>query len=292
MATPAEHLTRPPTLPVLRRGAKSNTVKYAQELLNLALGWHPPLQTIVGADGSFGGTTQDAVSLLQYRFSLPITGIIDPATWTLLERFHPVTRLGPVGSPGPVCVTPPINPLILVAAGLHLDEPQQTLPEIARPYVGARETGNNRMGTDPRMREIFEADDLTVGGATDGYPWCAAFVSLCVQQLIARFTIRYTGVTPPREASVSRFLNTWAKHQKCLIFKPSSKIIAPQSGDIVVYTFSHIGIVDTAGDRAVTTIEGNTDAAGGREGVEVAEKRRSFSVIRAFIRLPVWRLCI
>ena len=145
------------------------------------------------------------------------------------------------------------------------------------------------MGNDARMKEIFEADDLAPGGNTDGYAWCAAFVSLCTQKLIAQYPWAFAGVTPPREPSVSRFLNSWAVGQKCLIFKPTSKVIKPMAGDIVVYTFSHIGIVETVGESAVNTIEGNTNEAGSREGTAVLQKSRTKSLVRRFIRLPVKR---
>jgi hypothetical protein len=42
------------------------------------------------------------------------------------------------------------------------------------------------MGNDARLREIFEADDLeNKDGTTDGYAWCCAFVSVCIQRLFA-----------------------------------------------------------------------------------------------------------
>ena len=119
-----------------------------------------------------------------------------------------------------------------------------------------------------------------------GPGWCAAFVSLCVQQLCKQ-TPYYASLVPPREASVSRFLHVWAKHQKCLIFTPSSQVFKPIKGDIVVFTFSHIGIVESGESSLITTIEGNTNDAGSREGVKVARKKRPNSIIRTFIRLPM-----
>lgn len=152
--------------------------------------------------------------------------------------------------------------------------------------MGVKETGNNLAGKSTKMKEIFEADDLVIKGNTDGYPWCAAFVSLCVQKLCQQ-SIYYSSLTPPREASVSRFLNIWAKQQHCLMFKPSDKLFKPVKGDIVVFSFSHIGIVESYNGTTVTTIEGNTNAAGSREGVVVARKHRSLGIIKSFIRLPM-----
>ena len=60
-------------------------------------------------------------------------------------------------------------------------------------------------------------------------------------------------------------------------------------GDIVVYEFSHTGIVSGTGDRESSfyAIEGNTNPGGGRDGYEVAERGRNYSSVRKFIRLPV-----
>ncbi len=136
------------------------------------------------------------------------------------------------------------------------------------------------------MLEIFEADNLTINGKTDGYPWCAAFVSLCVQKL-CKSSVLYGSLIPPREPSVNRFLNTWAKQHNCLVFKPDSKVFTAMKGDIVVFTFSHIGIVESNDGTFITTIEGNTNDAGSREGVTVARKKRRPSIIKSVIRLPM-----
>jgi hypothetical protein len=136
------------------------------------------------------------------------------------------------------------------------------------------------------MLEIFEADNLVINGKTDGYPWCAAFVSLCVQKL-CRTSSLYGALIPPREPSVNRFLNIWAKQNNCLVFKPDSKVFTAMKGDIVVFTFSHIGIVESNNGTTITTIEGNTNDAGSREGITVARKQRTPSIIKSVIRLPM-----
>jgi CHAP domain len=164
--------------------------------------------------------------------------------------------------------------------------PQEPLAAIARPYIGATEARGNRMGSDPRMREIFESDWLASRGSTDGYAWCCSFVSMCVQKLIAENRC-YRHVQPPKTASVSNFRTRWAVDQNCLIFPPNAPGCRPHKGDVVVFRFSHIGIVDTVGAGRVHTIEGNTNEAGSREGTAVLEKERLNAIIRCFIRLPV-----
>ena len=59
------------------------------------------------------------------------------------------------------------------------------------------------------------------------------------------------------------------------------------AGDIVVFSFSHIGlaVADVDSSGYVKTIEGNTNGAGSREGGSVLEKNRHVSKIRSRIRI-------
>ena len=164
--------------------------------------------------------------------------------------------------------------------------PQEPLADFAVPYVGATEGRGNRIGGDPRMREIYQADGLWQDGDTDGYPWCCSFVSLCVQHLIRQSPF-YGHVQPPRTAGVRKFRTQWAPSQNCLVFAPTDRTRRPHKGDVVVFTFSHIGIVTSTMATGVRTIEGNTNEAGSREGTTVRRKERTNAVIRCFIRLPL-----
>jgi hypothetical protein len=161
------------------------------------------------------------------------------------------------------------------------------LADIAAPYVGATEAAGNRMGEDQRMREIFEADDLAdKDGTTDGYAWCCAFVSVCVQRLLA-ISPMYPGVRAPRVASVSLFRTGWAPAQKCLIFAPSSPH-APHKGDIVVFTFSHIGIVGApapARSKPSKATRTNKEAAKARPAGESSGRSLRFGA-SSVCRLP------
>jgi hypothetical protein len=241
---------------MLRTGARGKAVSELQGLLNRVL--RPDVH--LGVDGHYGPKTRKAVQIFQRDSKLVVDGIVGPKTWRALsDAMKP-------------------------RASKH--EPQHQLAEIAKQYIGAREVPDNRAGERPRMLEIFKADNLEIDGKTDGYPWCAAFVSLCVQKL-CRQSPYFGGMIPPREPSVSRFLNVWAKQADCLIFEPNTKHFRPEKGDIAVFVFSHIGIVETNNGKSVATIEGNTNAAGDREGRVVARKQRPLSIVRSFIRLPV-----
>lgn len=240
----------------LRKGSKGKSVSELQKVLNKVLSLKPPMKV----DGDFGAKTRLIVLQFQKQAKIKADGVVGKGTWQALAA-----------------ASVKVKPSTL---------PQFLLADIAKTYLGVKETGDNLAGTSKEMLEIFNADDLTIGGKTDGYPWCAAFVSLCVQKLCKQSAF-YGVLTPPREPSVRRFLDVWAKQQHCMIFKPSDKFLAPVKGDIVVFTFSHIGIVESYNGSTVTTIEGNTNAAGSREGVTVARKHRSMSIIKSFIRLPM-----
>jgi hypothetical protein len=200
-------------------------------------------------------------------------GRVDPGGRTLVA----------LASPGGAA---PGQPITTPTQFQYPKGPQEPLADIARPYIGATEASGNQMGTDPRMREIFEADSLMGSSDTDGYAWCCSFISLCVQKLINQ-SPHYGMVHPPRTASVLNFRTQWAPAQNCLIFPPNHAVHSPHKGDVLVFTFSHIGVVDEVGTNMVYTIEGNTNEAGSREGTSVLRKSRAFGIIRCFIRLPI-----
>lgn len=67
-------------LPILVRGDKNDTVKAAQELL-MGKGYN--LEGY-GADRSFGGATERTVAAFQKKVGIPVTKVIDEATWKAL----------------------------------------------------------------------------------------------------------------------------------------------------------------------------------------------------------------
>lgn len=66
--------------PLLKRGSTGPFVVEAQEALMRVLQRSIPQ----GADGKFGSNTETAVREAQRMFNLPVTGVIDSETWTLL----------------------------------------------------------------------------------------------------------------------------------------------------------------------------------------------------------------
>lgn len=117
-----------------------------------------------------------------------------------------------------------------------------------------------------------------------GWPWCAAFVCWCIREAGAAQDLTFQR---PRTAGAWDFIR-WANGQGLLNFDPRGNDELIRRGDIVVFTFSHIGICNaTTETDHVNTVEGNTDASGSREGGGVYKKVRKRSQIRRVIRLEV-----
>lgn len=108
-----------------------------------------------------------------------------------------------------------------------------------------------------------------------GTSWCAAFVSWCLQQ---------HGVRNPKNA----WSPAWFP-RSATIWKQGTGT-APAAGDVfgIWYTnlnrVGHVGFVDHWGSKYASTVEGNTNGAGAREGNGVWKKRRLIKQIYAVSR--------
>lgn len=157
------------------------------------------------------------------------------------------------------------------------------LVELARKEIGVEEVNGSNCG--PRVNEYKAATNLP---PSESWPWCAAFICWLVREAMrATGTPETATFKRPKTAGAWDFINWSLAQDKSTQTKrsPGDDI---QPGDIVVFTFSHIGLaVDHADSGMVRTVEGNTDAAGSREGGGVFEKRRQTAQIRARIRFTV-----
>jgi hypothetical protein len=124
----------------------------------------------------------------------------------------------------------------------------------------------------PQIQKFFDADDLD---EKDGYPWCASAVSYWTQKYLAQ--IPDSKIKAPKLASVY-LMKEWAQKQGLLIRNGN-----PKPNDIVIFQFSHIGIVETVNSNGFTAIEGNTNDEGSREGFEVARRTRKMTDAKHFI---------
>lgn len=113
-----------------------------------------------------------------------------------------------------------------------------------------------------------------------GWPWCAAFVTWCYESagVVLRSDWGFASV-PDLEA--------WAR--KHGYWQPRDANRVPSVGALVVFTFSHVGIVIASSGTVDVTVEGNTqpdDSGSQRDGGGVHRRRRSHVLVKGYVELP------
>ncbi len=136
--------------------------------------------------------------------------------------------------------------------------------DTARAELGVRE--------DPPESNRVKYNDWYYGRTVIGsaYPWCMAFVQWCFAQAGRPL--------PFRTASCSALLGWYRQN------RPECVVGDPQPGDIIIYTFSHTGIVESVQGGVITAIEGNTSAGNDANGGQVQRRTRGRSLVKAYIR--------
>lgn len=155
--------------------------------------------------------------------------------------------------------------------------PQAIIADIAETEIGVREVTRNQA---PAIEKYWTATSYADGMA-NREPWCSAFVAWCVQTARVCDGILRVGRRPDF-AAVRQWV-PWAVENGGMILRPEKA----KRGDIVVFTFSHIGIVTGIDAGVLWTVEGNTNEAGMREGDGVYRRRRGHDSVSAVIRLPL-----
>lgn len=162
------------------------------------------------------------------------------------------------------------------------------IAEIAAREVGVREQGGNNKG--PRIREYQSATWLQ----PDAWPWCAAFVDWVILRWLDGYLVRDFLKLSKEEAAIFRpktagawDLVNWAQRQRgrVSILTEDAKAMP---GDIVVFDFSHVGIVEKDSVETFLTIEGNTNGSGDRDsttGDGVWRKIRNRSLAKNLLRI-------
>ena len=231
---------------VLRRGSKGKKVRFLQEWLCLH-------GFFIVLDGDFGPATERAVKDFQKKARLPVTGVAESGT---LDRLIlPITNaLKPIpvrrggGS---------VGSMLLAYAEQHLAQ-------------HPREIGAENQGPWVRL--------YTGGKEGPAWPWCAAFASFLLKQACGTL-----GMALPIRTSFScDLLAAEAKRRKRLLVRPvpekraqiglgSIFLVRPAGKDYI-----HAGVVVHAEPEYFTTIEGNTNDHGDREGYEVCKRTRGY----------------
>lgn len=162
------------------------------------------------------------------------------------------------------------------------------LVEMALAEVGTREEGGNNKGA--QIVEYQTATWLAPGP----WPWCAAFLCWILRKWLysipdAAFMLSI----PPDKVKEWRCQDAsafgWEKWAKAKGLKILPETAKAKAGDIVIFDFSHIGLVveDQTG-ATFRAVEGNTNGKGERDsesGDGVWLKTRNQSLAKCFIRL-------
>jgi hypothetical protein len=156
--------------------------------------------------------------------------------------------------------------------------PTKTLTEkvidAATSIVGQQETPNNSGFKDAEFEKRMKDVGWRIGES-----WCVYTAELIWKTAFTTAHPLYPLINKLFSGSA---MITWANFVKDTTFKKGK---LPQPGAICIFQHGkgwqgHAGIVTSIGSGSLfNTIEGNTNAAGGREGIEVATKQR-------FINLP------
>lgn len=220
----------------LQKGDKKGQVKLIQEWLSLN-------DEKIAIDNDFGSATETAVKDFQTKTNLPVTGIVDDATFAKL--IAPMSRaLTPIAANGMS-----LGELVVEYSKRHLVEhPLEVGGQNAGPWVRMYMNGN-------------EGED---------WPWCAGFACFCLKQ--ASDTLRQT--MPFKSSFSCDTLAAFAKEKNRLVNIGEA---APGSFFLVRRTdtdWTHTGIITDIQGDIIKTIEGNTNDAGSREGYEVCARTR------------------
>jgi hypothetical protein len=223
----------------------ANFVQAIQHRLN-QLGCGP-----VAEDGVFGAQTEEAVQLFQARSAdqlgnpLTVDGRVGPTTWAALFAIE----------------IPPIT-----QSGTTL---QQKVIDFASTQVGNME---NPLGSNRGPQVDIYLRSVGLDPAAGNFPWCAAFVFFCFQQAAAQLNVpnpaikdagvldcwNKAGAAPMRRIAASEADGTPS------LVKPGLAFVLQTSAST-----GHMGLIEKIQGTVLTTIEGNTNANGSREGIGV-----------------------
>jgi hypothetical protein len=220
----------------------------------------------VSEDGDFGPETFDAVELFQARSvdhhgdPLVVDGRVGPMTWAAL--------FGPI-------------PVVKSAENFLQARALQT----AASQIGVMEQppGSNR---GPQVDIYLRSVGIDPAGGS--YAWCAAFVYWCFRDAAQALglpnpAIRSAGVLDcwnrAGAVGVHRISFAEANSTPALVKPGMVFVMSMGSGN------GHTGFVEEVDGVVLTTIEGNTNQGGSREGIGVFRRkgRRLSSINRGFI---------
>ena len=232
----------------LRKGMRNKRVRFAQECLTLA-------NHNIVVDNDFGPATERAVKAFQSSRRLDASGQVNKETFAVL--IAPFLR-----ALTPISAKSTISETVLAYARQHLKE-------------HPREVGGQNKG--PWVRLYMD------GNEGSAWPWCAGFVTFLIKQAATyddgQAPVKRTyscDVLALRGKDDGQFVS----ERRVRDTRRPSDLLPP--GTIFLnrksrIDWTHTGIVVEADRNVFSTIEGNTNDDGHREGYEVCARTRNYS---------------
>jgi Putative peptidoglycan binding domain len=225
-------------------GMRGQPVRRIQEWLSLR--GHP-----VVVDGIYGIATAEAVARFQEENGVDPDGRVSPETFALLvEPLRAALRQRLDASES-------LGAAIVEYAHGHLAQ----LP---------REVGGQNCG--PWVRTYMR------GNEGSQWAWCAGFASFLMHQ-----AAQSLGLVAPIEGSFScDTLVLQAKQAGLFVSESDARLRTIPPGSLFLNResdtdWTHVGVVIAADELTLSTIEGNTNDDGSREGYEVCMRTRSYT---------------
>ncbi len=151
---------------------------------------------------------------------------------------------------------------------------QPSLTEIYLAYIGVREATGKNDG--PVVRKFLRSV-----GLPEGFAWCAGFVKTCLMEA------GIPGVEKINGMALS------CENKKNMVWAKGAKIKDPEPGDVFTLYYPSLKRIGHTGfhhhrinSSIYESVEGNTNAAGSREGDGVYKKKRSYNATHSISR---WR---
>jgi hypothetical protein len=243
-----------PPAKIIAKGTKNKTVKRIQEWLN----YH---HCRTGIDGDYGPATEACVEDFQSMKRLKKTGKVDKTTWNALVK--------------------PMRDALTAPRGIKSMSDSEAVLAVANQHVEQHPFEIGKPNGGPWVRLYCEGHD------GPPWAWCAGFVTMILQQ--AYF---YRNLKAPIKGSVS--CDTLAAQAKRAgLFVAEREITSgrrkwSEMGHCCIFLrrrtstdWTHTGFaVEGSGgpkELVFTTIEGNTNDEGSREGFEACRRKRGVS---------------
>jgi hypothetical protein len=237
---------------------KDGWAKKVQEWLNLHR-YHTPLFNLrVDIDDWFGEATAEAVKEFQRIKKLEITGQVDLTTWLSLvspmrRAYRDATSLG----------LPVKEALVMYMVQFCDEHPTEIHPNLG-----------------PWVRSFMK------GHEGSNYAWCNGVVSTALDHACVSLGIEMKDVMTWSWSCESTKRSSIEDSTPSTYYSPeqiANGEVTPERGDLFLVIRKsdnrarHIGVIENVNGSVASTIEGNTNDEGSREGYELCKRKRNLS---------------